>query len=260
MKAIDEINEYKKLFDDGIIDSDEFARMKASSINSITSDGNDASVLREVKALLDAGVLTEEEFIVAKNNVLNKQEKRKININVPNDIQEKVKAKDIKKNKKAIIAIVGAVLALILVIALIAGGGGKTMPFGFKLGDSFDDAMKAAKSLDSNAEAGYDNHDINFKTTMFDYEWDTTLGFLSGNGLEDMLMETQKTVTKEEYDAVVKKLTSKYGKPSKSGESAYGGYISIFECNGFEFYAQLNETGTIWCYFTSPGSITAKVY
>lgn len=258
MKVIDEIYEYKKLFDDGIIDSDEFAKMKATSINNISSGDNDASVLRDVKALLDEGVLTEEEFNTAKGNVLNKNAKRKTTISVPNDIKGKIDIKGINKNKKIIIGI-AAILVLLVIIKLVAGGGSKAMPFGFKLGDSFDNTMKLAKSLDTNAKAGYDDDYIYLNTNMFDYEWETELSFIYENGLESMLMETSKTVTKEEYDKVVKKLTKKYGKPARSGKSAYGGYMSIWECGSFEFYSSLNNDGTIWCYFTEPGSITATV-
>ena len=258
MKAIDEINEYKKLFDDGIIDRDEFAKMKALSIDNISSDGDDATILREVKALFDAGVLTEEEFSTAKSKVLNKQKKRKTTISAPNSIQEKVKTKDLKINKKVIIGI-AAVLVLFLVIKLVAGGGSKGMPFGFKLGDSFDDTMKIAKSVDSSAKAGYDDDYINLTTTMFDCEWDTELSFINGHGVDSLLMRTSKTYTKDEYDKLVKQLTKKYGKPARSGESVYGGYISIWESGDFDFYSSLNNDGTMWCYFTEPGSITATV-
>ena len=233
MSVIEDIQSYKKLLDDGIIEPDEYAKMKESAFNKISASDGGLNVLRELKELLDMGAITDDEYNSQKSKVLNNelQSKEKKTISIPKIPIQSANNVDVKsilagKKKIAIIATVG-VLALIVLISVLGGGGGKKLPGVVRVGDSYDKVLKAATAMDPKVSTDYG--DIWCQAHLYGYDCSVSYDVTESTPLERVSVMPSESLDKNVLLNVVSELTKEYGEPTSSGVSDFGEDEVIWE-------------------------------
>lgn len=234
MSVIEEIQSYKKLLDDGIIEPDEYVKMKESAFNKISASDGGLNVLRELKELLDMGAITEDEYSSQKSRILNNelQSKEKKTITIPKIPAQAAKNMDFKsmladKKRIAIIAAVG-VLALIVLISVL-GGGGKKLPGGVRFGDSYDKVMKAALALDPEAKESDYGGIVLMNANLYGYECYVKYDVSKDKPLESVVVSPSEGLDKNVLLNVVSELTKEYGSPTSSGVTDFGEDEAVWE-------------------------------
>ena len=146
MNSIDQIRTYKKLLDEGVLNEDEFNKMKTEALGKANADQDDVfELLKGFKSLVDDGLITQGEFSMKKESLLNREAitpkeseesssntvRETVGINNSDALQPVInkpavetrfdsqKLQNIKGNKK--ILIIGAVVAAIVLLVLIGG-------------------------------------------------------------------------------------------------------------------------------------------
>ena len=144
MNSIELIRSYKNLLDEGVLDENEFAKLKYDALKKEDPAQSDVfELLKGYKSLADDGLITQNDFEERKSLLLNKgyesvnesykpnntisgqEEPEKTTDEIVKSINEKSagsptfelrKIQDLKNNKKALIIIVAAVVLLIFLI------------------------------------------------------------------------------------------------------------------------------------------------
>lgn len=221
MSILEEIQSYKKLLDDGVIEPDEYAKMKEAAFNKNYINNNGIDVIRELKELLDTDAITEVEYNAQKSKVISnefkdkgksKNESSKLTTQAANINVKKLLS---GKKKIAIIAAVG-VLILIVLIATLGGGNGKALPGGVHFGDSYNKVMKAAKALDPEAEES-EYGGIWLHANLYGYDCSIDYDVSESEPLSKVTVMPSDSYDKNVLVNVVEELTKEYGKPSSSG-------------------------------------------
>ena len=153
------------------------------------------------------------------------------------------------KKKTAIIA--AAVLAVIVLIILLSGRGGKALPGGVHLGDSYNTAMKAARSS-CKSDPIEQPDGISFYADLYGYD-DCYVGYVVSKS--EPLSEVGVVVYEDSDDSdwsanVINKLIKEYGKPTRE-ETDENGYTNYYwEFNNLEIKAQC--VIDVYIYFYKP--------
>lgn len=147
MNSIDQIRTYKKLLDEGVLNVDEFNKLKNETLSKTDTDQGDVfELLKGFKSLVDEGLITQDEFNIKKEFLLNRnaatfteaknpESNSSATVNLGRNDPEHVhpisnkpvtearfdpqKLQSINGNKKVLI--IGAVVAAIVLLVLIGG-------------------------------------------------------------------------------------------------------------------------------------------
>ena len=159
MTIVETIKDYKKLLDEGLIDSEEFDNLKQAAFKKIAKEDDKVQMLRDFKGLLDDGIISQEEFSEQKAKLL-AEDKKTVSISIPSSEQisqgigsitakgkEVVsalgtdKASDSAKNKLPLKIIIPAI-AIVLLIFLLIPKGSSTPDYGALLvGHTYEDGI-----------------------------------------------------------------------------------------------------------------------
>ena len=244
MEIFDTLRNYKQLKDEGLIDAEEYQKMKASVLQQKINAPDPVEYMRGLKELFDADVITQEEFADQKARMINNdiQAGKKTNIELStaqfskglDTIKEKGR-ESLKFEKggkfvisKKLLVIIAAVAVVVVGIAVFSGGGGGTkLPGDVRWGDSVEDVQKGAAKLGatrvSQEDVTFEAYDAEYLGYACEIDWyvsPTTSLYpivnVSYNASKNPLMT---------FASVREQVEKKYGKADKEEEDGYDHYV-----------------------------------